>query len=169
MAAILAHRVHRAWHHEELRTAIDRRVTETAATPSAGSKRFRVIPVLLPAAKPPELGGLPAFLSATTWVEFRKSLDDEAAFHRLVCGIRGFAPGADPERAPLAGECPYRGLESFEAVHAHLFFGRERLTQELVFKLRNAPSGEENRFLAVLGAAGSGKSSPAKAGRSLRL
>jgi WD40 repeat protein len=153
-----------AWHHEELRAAIDRRVTETVASPAGASKRFRVIPVLLPAAKPPELGGLPAFLSATTWVEFRKSLDDEAAIHRLVCGIRGVAPGADPERAPLAGECPYRGLESFDAVHARFFFGRERLTQELVFKLRPSASGEENRFLAVLGASGSGKSSLAKAG-----
>jgi hypothetical protein len=59
-----------AWHNEELRAAIDRRVSETLVARAGGSKPFRVIPVLLPAAKPPELGRLPAFLSATTWVEF---------------------------------------------------------------------------------------------------
>jgi WD40 repeat protein len=139
-------------------------VSETLVARAGGSKPFRVIPVLLPAATPPELGRLPAFLSATTWIEFKSSLDDEAAFHRLVCGIRGVEPGAGPGQAPLLGECPYRGLESFDDVHARFFFGRERLTQELVFKLRPSPSGEENRFLAVLGASGSGKSSLAKAG-----
>jgi TIR domain len=153
-----------AWHHEELRAAIDRRVSETLATRAGGSKPFRVIPVLLPGAEVPELGRLPAFLRATTWVEFRTSLDDQAAFHRLVCGIRGVEPGAGPTQALVVGECPYRGLESFDVAHARLFFGRERLTQELVFKLRPSPAGEENRFLAVLGASGSGKSSLAKAG-----
>ena len=95
---------------------------------------------------------------------FRDTLDDATAFHRLVCGIRGVEPGAATGEVPLSGECPYRGLESFEERHASLFFGRERMTQELVFKLRPSASGQENRFLAILGASGSGKSSLAKAG-----
>jgi hypothetical protein len=36
---------------------------------------------------------------ATTWVEFRDSLDDADAFHRLVCGIRGVEPGPGPGEA----------------------------------------------------------------------
>ena len=153
-----------AWHNEEMRAAIGRRVTETKAAQPLGSKPFRVIPVLLPTAHPPELSRLPSFLQATTWVEFQKTLDDEAALHRLISGIRGVPPGPGPGKAVLEGECPYRGLESFEKVHARFFFGRERLTQELIFRLRPSPSGQENRFLTILGASGSGKSSLARAG-----
>jgi hypothetical protein len=32
-------------------------------------------------------------VSATTWVEFRETMDDEEAFRRFVCGIRGIEPG----------------------------------------------------------------------------
>ena len=51
------------WQNEEMRAAIDRRVCDTG-------RRFRVIPVLLPAAERPERSSLPTFLAATTWVEF---------------------------------------------------------------------------------------------------
>src|SRR5262249_28629735 len=66
----------------------------------------------------------------------------------------------DPAEAPdLSGiECPYRGLEAFQAENAEYFFGRERLIQELGERLRR------NRFLAVVGASGSGKSSLVLAG-----
>jgi len=53
------------WQNEEMRAAIDRRVN---------SKGFRVIPVLLPGVERPARDLLPAFLAATTWVEFRTSL-----------------------------------------------------------------------------------------------
>jgi WD40 repeat protein len=53
---------------------------------------------------------------------------------------------------------PYRGLEPFEPEHARYFFGREVLTEILVERLRH------DRFLAVLGASGSGKSSVVRAG-----
>ena len=104
-------------------------------------------------------GLLPPFLAAATWVEFRKSLDDQDAFHRLVCGIRGVEPGAGLSGAAFEGACPYRGLEVFNVEHAPFFFGREALTEWLIVKLRASPSGQENRFLAILGASGSGKSS----------
>src|SRR5208337_2743729 len=77
-----------AWQHEEMQAAINRRVTE-GRTPTEGGTPFRVIPVLLPGADRPERSRLPRFLTATTWVEFRATLDDEQAFRRLVSGIRG--------------------------------------------------------------------------------
>jgi hypothetical protein len=35
-----------------------------------------------------------------TWVDFRGGLDDEDAFHRLVAGIRGMAPGSGKIQIP---------------------------------------------------------------------
>ena len=75
------------WHHEEMRLAIGRRVSEPGHA-------FRVIPVLLPGVQRPERSKLPGFLTATTWVEFRASLDEPEAFHRLLCGIKGIEPKA---------------------------------------------------------------------------
>jgi hypothetical protein len=62
------------WQNEEMRAAIDQRVQES-------NRRFRVIPVLLPGAERGERSSLPTFLAATTWVEFRDSIDDQDAFH----------------------------------------------------------------------------------------
>ncbi len=145
------------WQNEEMRAAIDRRVRE-------GGGRFRVIPVLLPGAERGERSRLPTFLVATTWVEFRRSLDDEDAFHRLVCGVRGVEPGPGPGQAVYEGECPYRGLQFFDVEHAPFFFGREALTGWLLDALRG-----DNRFLAIVGPSGSGKSSLARAGLAAAL
>lgn len=60
---------------------------------------------------------------------------------------------AEPE-----AESPFKGLHYFDESDAHLFFGREQLTAELVDHLR------QHRFLAVVGASGSGKSSLVRAG-----
>ena len=54
--------------------------------------------------------------------------------------------------------CPYRGLEVFDEEHAEFFFGRDGDVQRLCEKLK------AGRFLAVLGASGSGKSSLVRAG-----
>jgi hypothetical protein len=139
------------WQNAEMRAAIDQRVSGSEA-------RFRVIPVLLPDAERGERSRLPTFLAATTWVEFRDGLDDEDAFHRLVSGIRGVEPGPGPGQAVYEGECPYRGLQFFDVEHAPFFFGREALTGWLLNELR------DNRFLAIIGPSGSGKSSLARAG-----
>src|SRR5205823_5069314 len=97
------------------------------------------------------------FLARLTWVDFRAGLDDARAFHELVCGIQGLAPG--PKRTTDdPAVCPFRGLQVFEEEHADLFFGREALTQHLVEQLR------ADRFLAVIGPSGSGKSSLVRAG-----
>lgn len=55
-------------------------------------------------------------------------------------------------------ECPYRGLEVFEAEHAPLYFGRENMIQRLLAKVA------ETNFIAVVGPSGSGKSSLVRAG-----
>ena len=147
------------WHHEEMRAALEHRV-------SGSRGKFPVIPVLLPAAERPRNRDLPMFLKRMTWVEFQKDLDDEPAFHLLVCGIRGIAPGPGPDQAIFEGECPYRGLEVFEEKHARFFVGREAQV-DFLLSHRLAPMAESShatRFLAILGPSGSGKSSLALAG-----
>lgn len=75
----------------------------------------------------------------------------------------------DPELTPYVVEdgngshafrdiCPFKGLAAFESVDAEFFFGRERLVDELLGRLEDAP------FLALVGASGSGKSSLLRAG-----
>lgn len=72
------------WHNEELRDALSNRVDDP---------QRRVIPVLLPGTTMPEDDEIPGFLERLSWVDFREGLDDEDAFHRLVAGIKGQAPG----------------------------------------------------------------------------
>ncbi len=147
-----------AWQNEEMRAAIDRRVRESKG-------QFRVIPVLLPGAERDERSRLPTFLVATTWVEFRNTLGDEDAFHRLISGIRGVEPGPARGEAIFEGKCPYRGLEVFDVEHAPFFFGREALTEWLLNEIRpKSNSMKDNRFLGIVGSSGSGKSSLARAG-----
>src|SRR5688500_4918952 len=56
------------------------------------------------------------------------------------------------------GRCPYKGLEVFEEEDAELFFGRERLVNELVGRVK------ESRTVFITGPSGSGKSSLVRAG-----
>ena len=138
------------WHNEEMRAALNTR---------AKDKSYRVIPVLLPGAVMPSSKELPRFLSRLTWVDFRDGLEDEAAFHRLLNGIRGLAPGLGFEGVqPVSEQQPYKGLRYFDVQDADLFFGRQLLTAQLIGRLR------EDRFLAVVGSSGSGKSSVVRAG-----
>jgi transcriptional regulator with XRE-family HTH domain len=54
--------------------------------------------------------------------------------------------------------CPYKGLQAFESDDADVFFGRESQIDEVLRRLAVA------RFVAVVGASGSGKSSFVRAG-----
>jgi hypothetical protein len=135
------------WHNAEMRVALQI---------MAKQEGFRVIPVLLPGANPPEL---PLFLSHLMWVDFKDgdSLCKQAAFEQLVASIRG-----EPRPTILANdvetECPYRGLEEFEEIHEKFFFGRNQVSWDLVDKLKST------RFVALVGDSGCGKSSLARAG-----
>lgn len=63
------------------------------------------------------------------------------------------------ERSPLGAlQHPYPGLRAFEPHESFLFFGRETHTEELLRRLAR------NRFLAVVGSSGGGKSSLIRAG-----
>ncbi|MFL6260356.1 MAG: TIR domain-containing protein [Thermoanaerobaculia bacterium] len=148
------------WQNEEMRAAIERQVMGGG---------YPVIPVLLPNAERGERSRLPAFLTRRTWVEFRGTIEDERALRALIAGIHGIAPGPDPETAEVeiakaldTGACPYRGLQLFDVEDAVFFHGREVLTGWLLAKLK--PNRLDQRFLAITGPSGSGKSSLARAG-----
>ncbi|MBN1148610.1 MAG: AAA family ATPase, partial [Anaerolineales bacterium] len=70
------------------------------------------------------------------------------------------------EEPPSPGEPPYKGLHYFDEDDADLFFGREELTARLVTRVNECMSeaSEQARFLAIIGASGSGKSSILRAG-----
>ncbi|WP_221352014.1 XRE family transcriptional regulator [Streptomyces beigongshangae] len=69
-------------------------------------------------------------------------------------------PGPSEESGTPA---PYAGLRSFREQDAQWFFGRERLVEELAERLKR------QRFVTVIGASGSGKSSLLRAGLVPRL
>lgn len=55
-------------------------------------------------------------------------------------------------------ENPFVGLRPFDATESHLFFGRDRQIKDILQKLHT------NRFLAIIGSSGCGKSSLIRAG-----
>jgi WD40 repeat protein/transcriptional regulator with XRE-family HTH domain len=59
---------------------------------------------------------------------------------------------------PFDGRCPYKGLDVFEEEDAELFFGRERLVEDLVRRMG------DSRSVFIIGPSGSGKSSLVRAG-----
>lgn len=147
------------WQNVEMRSAIDYQVTK---------RSLRVIPVLLPNSSRGDPSRLPAFLRRTTWVEFRFSLDEPENFQRLVCGIRGEKPLIKTKSNTSAN--PYRGLDVFDIQHTRFFFGRSAVVEWLINSIRpndllsSKTHFNDNRFLAIIGASGSGKSSLARAG-----
>ncbi|SFL94875.1 nSTAND1 domain-containing NTPase [Nitrosomonas communis] len=70
---------------------------------------------------------------------------------------------SSPEPKKISGTCPYIGLRAFTEDEAVLFFGREPEINALFDKIITG------RFLAVIGASGSGKSSLVRAGLLPRL
>lgn len=80
----------------------------------------------------------------------------EDRWRELAGELAGPPPG--PDASPAGEPCPYPGLRAFQAEDAEYFFGREQLTDDIADRVR------ANRFLAVFGASGSGKSSLLRAG-----
>ncbi|MER6318896.1 hypothetical protein ABT237_34845 [Streptomyces sp. NPDC001581] len=81
----------------------------------------------------------------------------EARWHAVAAEIAASAHRDEPAETSRQS-APYAGLSAFQPEDADRFFGRERLTDELVAKVR------DRRFLAVFGPSGSGKSSLLRAG-----
>jgi hypothetical protein len=75
------------------------------------------------------------------------------------------SPDADAAAAPLWQASPYPGLRAFTASETPIFFGRGRETDDVVGRFTR----DNARFLAVIGASGSGKSSLVAAGLLPRL
>jgi WD40 repeat protein len=139
-----------AWTKQEAAVALDRAATDPD---------FRVFLVLLPDL--PEQfdpAKLSVWLRMRTWVDYRGGLKDERALQAFINAIKGLPLGPEVPVERREDICPYRGLEVFEAEHAEYFFGRDADRQRLLELLKGT------RFLAVLGASGSGKSSLVRAG-----
>lgn len=81
----------------------------------------------------------------------------ETRWHAVAAEIAASTQGAQPGETSRQS-APYAGLSAFQPEDADRFFGRERLTGEVLAKVR------ERRFLAVFGPSGSGKSSLLRAG-----
>lgn len=71
---------------------------------------------------------------------------------------------ADPIPADFKPQNPYKGLAAFTEQDADRFFGRTRFADELLIDLQGQTAGKSARFVAVVGASGSGKSSVIYAG-----
>ena len=91
-------------------------------------------------------------------------LEDEPG---VVTRLLELAARVRREDAPDPGLCPYKGLNYFDEADADLFVGREALTSKLTERLVSltlSGAPHETRFLAIVGASGSGKSSLVRAG-----
>ncbi|MFE9680781.1 XRE family transcriptional regulator [Streptomyces sp. NPDC006285] len=84
----------------------------------------------------------------------------ERRWREAAASLGEAQPGPAEE---LGAPPPYAGLRSFQEQDAEWFFGRERLVEELAERLKR------QRFVAVIGASGSGKSSLLRAGLVPRL
>ncbi|GHC87073.1 hypothetical protein GCM10007079_30850 [Nocardiopsis terrae] len=74
-----------------------------------------------------------------------------------------------PEFAWEPGRSPYPGLAAFQEDEAAVFFGRTAQITEAMRRLNGGGTDPHERFLAVIGASGSGKSSLVQAGVLPRL
>jgi hypothetical protein len=63
-----------------MRLALQRRV-------NSRGRKLRVLPVILPGGLRAKESELPGFLQGTTWVEFRRSLDEEDALRDHADGL----------------------------------------------------------------------------------
>jgi WD40 repeat protein/serine/threonine protein kinase len=88
----------------------------------------------------------------TMAIEFRKALS----------GLLGASGLSSALTVDALVQNPYKGLRAFQEADARDFFGRDVLVDQLLKRL--VESGEDSRFMAVVGPSGSGKSSVVRAG-----
>ncbi len=145
----------KGWFQEEIERAINRQ---------AGNPSFRVIPMLLPGVKDFNGGD---FLGLRTWVDFRKGIDDTEAFHRLVSGIKGVAPGRGPQGVATS-ESPYDQIRTDKTILSSLpeypVRLREFVTDNRADELTQYINYLENhRILFISGVGGVGKTTLVRA------
>lgn len=78
------------------------------------------------------------------------------------------SPNPESQRPLWRGQSPFRGLQSFEAEHQAIFFGRSEALGDLMHRIRQSELPEDgaavSRLLLVQGMSGAGKTSLFKAG-----
>jgi DNA-binding SARP family transcriptional activator/WD40 repeat protein len=107
----------------------------------------------------PELLALDGVFARATAADPADRYPDIVAFARSF--LRAVGRSTAPARRAIAN--PYKGLRAFTAADAGEFFGRDDAVAELVARLAHG------RFITVVGASGSGKSSVVRAGLVPRL
>lgn len=119
---------------------------------AARSTDVRVIPILAPGSSP---DSVPMTLKTRQWLDMRAGVTEENV--NALMNALGSAPVK--KRSVESTETnPYPGLRSFEESDAPFFFGRQALVEHAIEHL------ESHRFLAIVGASGSGKSGLLRAG-----
>src|SRR4051812_48156300 len=113
-------------------------------------------------------GGVATYRTQSEFIEHLESDLRHLIERRLqrVPAVEGAAGAGSVERSVrIWSGSPYPGLRAFTLDEAAIFFGRGREVDALIARLRDPAQ----RFLAVVGASGSGKSSLVRAGLLPRL
>ncbi len=99
--------------------------------------------------------------------DFKEKLEHDlrTLIHKLLTGKMLRRLQLDAQTEELWDRAPFPGLRAFRPDEARIFFGRESETDDLIRRLRDPFT----RFLLVVGASGSGKSSLISAGLVPRL
>lgn len=101
-----------------------------------------------------------AWLLDVQIIDFHEKYD--TAFPELLNALPGTRRiGVFDDVDPADVPNPFKGLEAFQQTDAAFFFGREELVEKSLRRLRK---DDATRFLAIVGASGSGKSSVMRAG-----
>jgi WD40 repeat protein len=93
--------------------------------------------------------------------DVRIAREDLAAIRQRQARAGSGEPG-DAQGPRWTAGCPYLGLLPFDQAHAEVFYGRQRMTAELIVKLAGRLAGPS--MVVVSGASGAGKSSLLHAG-----
>jgi DNA-binding SARP family transcriptional activator/WD40 repeat protein len=136
----------------------------TGFTPFGATQRVERFPLV--SAHRPELLALDGVLARAGAVAPADRYPDLTAFSRSFAGAVG-RPVASSVATRRPATNPYKGMRAFGEADADDFFGRGRVVEQLLSLL--ATGGLPSRFLTVIGASGSGKSSVVRAGLLPRL